>query len=454
MSGLRDVYDAAMYRFDRPPPSYWETTVETPGFPAMEGEHQTDVAIIGGGYAGLVAALSLSRDHGIAATVLEAGHFGWGASGRNGGFNSGLATKLSAAALVRRHGADETLRFGAAVREGRDFVAAFAAGERADIDMAGDGVFIVAPSPRAFEALAADGPDEARLVGLKARILNRDAFAQTGHGGPAQFGALHVSDGFGINPLKYVTALAKAAARSGAVLHAGSRVTAWQRLPGGHRLATSQGTLTAKRVLVAANGYLSDGLMRELDARQMPAISNIIVTRPMSEAELEAHEFRTLTPIHNTKALLHYYRRLPEGRILFGARGDTSGSDAHGGAMRDSLIAQFHAVFPLWRDIEITHFWRGLVSVTRRMTPALGALDEDPSVHFAFGCHGSGINNATFMGLEAARQMAGVNRPGAIPAAYRGLPPRLGAPDMALRRAGLAAAYLYYRARDAFENRR
>ena len=85
---MNRLYDDNLYRFYRPQPSYWEATAGDTPVPSevLHGTQSCDVAIIGGGYTGLSAALHLARDHDIEVRVLEAGHFGWGASGRNGGF--------------------------------------------------------------------------------------------------------------------------------------------------------------------------------------------------------------------------------------------------------------------------------------------------------------------------------------------------------------------------------
>jgi hypothetical protein len=70
-----------------------------------------------------------------------------------------------------------------------------------------------------------------------------------------------------------------------------------------------------------------------MDGRILPVISNIIVTRKLNEDELNAHNFKTFSPIANTKNLLYYYRKLPDNRILFGTRGDLTGSDQSNLAM-------------------------------------------------------------------------------------------------------------------------
>jgi glycine/D-amino acid oxidase-like deaminating enzyme len=97
--------------------------------------------------------------------------------------------------------------------------------------------------------------------------------------------------------------------------------------------------------------------------------------------------------------------------------------------------------------VPITHFWRGLVCVTERMTPSVGRLDDDPSVWFGFGYHANGVNTAPWTGMMLARMIAGSNRGlDEVPTVMRGLAPRF--PFAGLRRWYLRGAYLCYRIRD------
>jgi glycine/D-amino acid oxidase-like deaminating enzyme len=453
---LRDVYHPAIYEFDAPAPSYWEATTTCVPYPALEGDQTADIAIIGGGYLGLTIALILARDHKADVAVVDAGHIGWGASGRNGGFNSGPAMKLSVSELIAKYGVEEARRYYHSQVEGQQIVADIASDEAIDIDRAGDGIYVVAPSRRAFDGLTDYHALLRDKIGAKVALLDRAAFAEIGHDGPEQHGALHKQSGFGIHPLKYAVGLGAAATRHGARLYAHSRITGWTKDGTVHRLSSSSGTLRAKRVVVAANGYLSDGLHPALDARVMPAISNIIVTRPLTKADLAQHRFATLCPLYNTRSLLYYYRRLPDDRILFGARGDTVGDPASGEQMRARMQAQLACVFPCWAGIEIDYFWRGLVAVTAKRLPSFGALPDDNSVHYGFGCHGSGINNAAYMGTMLARQIIGKNDTGvdlSVPAPYRDLPPRLGPGGPVVRRLGLKMAYGLYGVTDRWSNR-
>ena len=446
----RGLYHDAIYDFERPVPSYWEATAPPPdtSLAPLSGEASCDVAIIGGGYTGLSAALHLVRDHGIEARVLEAGKIAWGASGRNGGFCCLAASKMSLTAMIARYGLEETKRFYAAQLEGMELLEALARDEGIDFDRQGDGNLEVAHRPAAFAGLKDYGDQLTRHFGIKTSIYSREAFREFGFDSTEQFGALHMAAGFALHPLKLAHGLAAAAKRRGAVLHPGSEVLDWQRDGKGRQvLTTAGGRLSARRVILATNGFLREGLHPGFDRRLLPVLSNIVRTRPLSEGELAAQSWQTENPICNTRNLLFYFRLLPDRSFLIGARGDVTGHPVEGGKMRAWLTRRIGQVFPAWRDVETTHFWRGLVCITRKLAPSMGRLEGDPDVWYAYGYHANGVNTAPWCGMKLARMIAGNEGPEqALPAVFRGAAPTF--PFAGLRRWYLRGAYLGYKIGD------
>lgn len=442
-------YHATMYDAGRPAGSLWEETA-----PALadgadlgpNGDDVCDIAIIGGGFTGLSCALHLARDFGADVRLLEAGPLGWGASGRNGGFCILQPTGLSCESMISRYGEAEAKRFVASQVEATRFVRAFAEDEEIDIKPQGEGELHVAHAPSRYAGLAHERDVLNRTFGIAARLIPREEVAAEWYDSSEQFGALHVPVGFGLHPLRLARGLAAVAARSGAKLHGGSPVIRWEKEGRLHRLVTPTGTIRASRVVVATNGFTRPPAPPALAENVIPVLSNIVVTRPLTDGELAAQNWRTETPCANTRNLLFYYRLLPDRRFLFGARGDLTGRPKDGLRMRRFMERRLGEVFPGWAHVETTHSWRGFVCMAARLTPSIGALPDDGSVFFALGYHGNGVAAAPWAGRLLAQLIGGKAEFSDIPALVRGPPARI--PFPALRRWYLRGALGYYRLMD------
>jgi len=431
------LYDDNLYRFDTPQPSYWEATARDPDFaaPPLSSDESCDVAVIGGGYTGLSAALHLARDYNVDVRVLEAGHIGWGASGRNGGFCCLGGTGIHGEGLIRHFGLDEAREYYGSQIAAVELVRDLGSDEGIDYEAFGEAEVEIAHSPRAYDGLKASHRVMTEVLGLDAELLEADAARERIYDSTEQYGALISRPAFGLHPLRFCRGLAYAAARRGAKLHPGSEVVAWAGQDGGHRLTTQGGTLRADKVLFATNGFMPEQLQNEFHGRTLPVISAIIVTRPLSGRELAHQGWRTEHPAINSRHVLNYFRLLPDNRFLFGGRGHSRGTVDGERATYEKIIGAFRRIWPGWSDIAIDYRWHGLICMTGSMRPAVGRLEGDSGVYYGFGYHGNGVNTATWAGKQLADWIGSGTEPAGLPAIVKGLPRRYPLP--ALRRAYL-----------------
>ena len=435
------LYEPSAYA---PPEGRFWARTPAPDWTPLEGDVQTEVAIVGGGYTGVSTALHLS-EAGVATTLLEADSAGFGASGRNGGFCCLGGAKATDAMLRRRHGEEGLRDWQRTERAAVETVAQILETHGIDADTHSRGETQLAHSPKAARALRAAMPEIRAAYGIEPDLIERDALRQAGLGGPFH-GALTIPIGFALDPARYHAGLSRAARDAGATLHARSPVTALTRVNGHWRLETPRGAVTAKRVVMATNGYGSEDVPDWLRGRTLPVLSNVIVTRPLTAAEREAQGWTSRQMAFDTRQLLHYFRLLPDDRFLFGMRGGLSARPGETRATARRIRRDFNAMFPAWRDVEIEHDWSGLVCLTRTLTPFVGPVPDMPGVFAGFGYHGNGVAMATHAGRILAALVRGERPDAAYPDAIRTPPPRF--PLGRFRRTLLRPAYLMAEAFD------
>ena len=434
------------FHFSRPAESWWEASAAPLAIatPLLSGDQSCDIAIIGAGYTGLSAALELAREFHVDVRVLEAGSVGWGASGRNGGFCCVGGHKRSYQSLIAEFGLDATKSFYNTLKDATHLVEDLCQREAIDAGLSGRGEVTLAHLPNRMDQLRQEQAFLKQTFGDETALLSVAELKAQGLHGPTFYGGLANETGAGIHPLNYMRGLARAASQAGAKIHAHSQVIRWQEGPQHHTLTTPDGTLKAKHVIVATNGYTPEDVSRHHAGRLLPALSSIIVTRPLTESERQAQGWTTHRMAYDSRILLHYFRLLPDGRFLFGGRGGTDASNAGHQPQRQRLTAHFHNLFPAWANVEITHYWRGFVCLTADRVPYVGPLDERKSVWTAIAYHGNGVALATWSGRALARAMMG--REAAIPAP---MTKRLAKfPFASLRPLYLKGAYVWYELKD------
>ncbi|MGK9264481.1 FAD-binding oxidoreductase [Sinorhizobium meliloti] len=389
------------------PDSYW-MAISGPGPEDdghLEGEVDADVVVIGGGYTGLSAALSLARDHDMKPVVLEARSSAWGCSGRNGSFARISGGRVPIATLIETYGQDVARGYFGEMRAALGTVRQLIAEGNIDCDVQPDGVYKVA----AFAGHAPGLEREATLYngtfGYPARFVPPGEL-KNAHQGAEAFGALYFPDGFAMNPLKLARGVHVMARAHGAAIHTNSPVIGWQSEGGVHRLVTPTGTVRTRKVVVATNGYTSSKLHPRLSARVLPVHSQIIVTQPMTSEQIAA-SLPSGNCMFDTRSLLFYYRRLPDGRMLFGGRSAIAGNDAENPKHRQYLANAMIRKFPALEGIGIDYWWGGWVAVSRNSLPFIYRVPRLSEVFWGGGYGGSGVSFSLHVGTKLALMAAG-----------------------------------------------
>jgi len=359
---------------------------------------QVDVAIVGSGYTGLNAARVLAKN-GATVAVLERHTIGWGASSRNGGMATpGL--KQGIGNIFKRYGKEKGQFFWQASLDAIDLIDEIVKEEALDCDWVRNGHVALAFKQSHFESMKKKAAWMKQNLGHTAQVV-APADMRTEIGTDSFYGGLADDTSGGLQPAKYVFGLAQVAAKYGASLCEHTDVIKIERQSGGFTVQTTQGTLKAKEVLIATNGY-TDRLVPQLKPKVFPVGSYIIVTNPLP-ADLQQELSPKGRMFYDSKQFLNYFRLTPDGRMLWGGRNDLSTTlDLHNSANR--LQTQMVNVFPQLKGVPITHSWTGQLGITFDLMPHIGRVD---GVHYAFGYGGHGLSIATYLGTEAGALLAG-----------------------------------------------
>ena len=444
---MKNLYHSDIYKFNTPVKSYWEeTSNEKLNLEKLTKNINCEIVVVGGGYTGLLCAINLIENYNLDVILIEAGKIGWGASSRNGGFCSFPPIKTSFKKLQKIYGKEETKRFFRNAVEGSNYTKDIISNYNIDCDVTGESNFIVAHHPNKFKQIKEQAEVYKSEFGIETEVYSKEEFNKFGHGGNEQFGALSYKPGFAINPLKFVNGITKYALSKKLKIFEHTLVDKINKNNGYYTLKSKEGSVKAKKVVVATNGFYQEGLVPQLNSRILPVISNIIVTRKLTDKEIDLHNFKTFSPIVNTKNLLYYYRKLPDNRILFGTRGDYIGSDQSNLDRAKIMEKFFKNIFPDWASISIDYNWRGLIAMSQKLTPSIGKI-ENEEIYYGFGYHGVGVSSAPWTGNQLSKLVFSSNSKNLnISKVYKGLPKKFIFPK--LRIFYFRLAVLFYNIKD------
>jgi glycine/D-amino acid oxidase-like deaminating enzyme len=399
---------------------YWHATM--PPITDRSGKslpESADAVVIGGGYTGVAAARQLATQ-GASVVVLEARTLGWGASTRNGGI-AHPGYKWGPASLVSRYGRELARQLYADSVEATELLGRTIRDGGIDADLRFNGYMELAWSRRDADDFAGEvGPRTE--WGTPARVVPFERLADE-VGTKAYHGGLAIDTGGVVHPGKWFAGLVGLAEKAGADLHEATRVTSVRRRrDGGFAVQTERGSILARDVLVATNGY-TDGAAPSLRRRIIPIGSYIIATEPLP-ADLARELSPTGRAYFDTRNFLSYWHVSADHRLIWGGRVSFFPTTVDRTATL--LHRRMLEVHPQVAGYRVEYSWGGKIGMTFDRMPHIG---RSGGVMYAMGCCGSGVVLLHWLGTRAAQWMGGAEPPALaklhfplVPAPYEGRP--------------------------------
>ena len=383
--------------------SFWLTTREYEPGAALDGPIEVDVAIVGGGFTGLSAAHHLKRAAPeMKIALLEGQVIGFGASGRNGGFNMtlfGLTLSITALRFGKEGAREAHLYMERAVDTTRDLITDLGI----DCEYEHPGFLRVATSEKYRDRILHE-IDVAHSLGIEGiEWIGRDEVRER-VASPLYLGAWWEPRCGLLNPAKLSWGWKEVVAGQGVQVFEGTPVVEMARSGDRIRLETPNGRVLAGKVVLATNAY--SHLIPQLKRKQVPAWTHIVLTEPLADERIAAIGWRGREGIEDARNLVHYYRLTAGDRLLMGGRDVSirSGSDMDGD-LNEAVFADLERdvaqTFPSLEGVAFTHRWGGPVSVTMDMAPALGLLGDERVV-YSLGCMGHGVSMTHLNGATVA----------------------------------------------------
>jgi glycine/D-amino acid oxidase-like deaminating enzyme len=377
--------------------------------PALEGEIDVDVAIVGGGYTGLWTALAVGElEPSARVAVLEAALCGEGPSGRNGGFLHGYWSSLARARRVFGDGG------ALAVAEA---ASAIVPGVREFVEQRGVDVWLrEAPMLEVSAAPAQDEAIDAALAAARelgaeeeATPVGREELAERCSSPSFRRGVVY-REGATVQPARLVRALRAAVLDTGVVLHERTPMIRLRR-DSPNVVETPRGRVRAREVVVAINAAAAG--WRPLARRLTAFGSYVVLTEPVPQL-LDAINWTGGESIVDGRMFLHYFRTTNDGRVLMGSG---SGPIGFGGRLGERFTADAPSVaraeaglrflLPGLADARVERAWGGPIDVSADHFPFFGTVPGS-RVHYGAGYSGNGVGPSWLGGRILARLALGV----------------------------------------------
>ena len=428
--------------------SYWASTIQ---LPKPTNEVQTaqhfDVAIIGGGYSGLLTAYYLATQHHLNVCVLEANQVGFGASARNAGFVLKGSGRLSYSQMANKWGLETAQGVYDEFSEAVNRVESLIDTHKIECDKQEKGYLKIAHNKNALHSLSTQAKFiQTHFTNSRSDVcqwLSAQELASNYMNNKQAYGALRYSDSFGVNPLKLLLGYREMIIQAGVKLYENSLVEQIDETPSGFTLRVNENRISCDKLLIAGNAYNNQQTHAAINNKYLPILSSIFVTSPLSEQQLNETGLKTNQVCMDTRTLKYYYRLLPNNRLLFGGRGAIYAKHQNNPAYLKNLKKGLVDCFPSLQSINTDYYWHGFIAAAMDDMPH---VTYDGKLGYILGYCGAGVSFSAQAGYRMAQMIAGCEVP-RLPV-YTTVLPTL--PFAKFRRLGQFVYYQYAQVKDRF----
>ena len=377
--------------------SYWAKSETISVNSALKADLKVDVAIIGGGYTGLSSAYHLAKmNPNLKIAVFEAKTLGSGASGRHGG--------MVLSSLLDEYSDNETFKWTYDLSvNNMKFIDSLSKALNMNCDLVLNG-YCETIFREEDVAEYKDYVQQANKAGIPLEFWDKQKTKEK-LGTDLYFGAMYDPNGGSVHAVKLIKLLKVAVENEGVTIYENSPVISFEE---GKTINLKvkadkvEYNVEAGDIVVATNAYTSKlGIFKN---KIMPVHTQVAVTEPLTQAQLDAVNWKSRLPFYDSRIMLFHLVLTPDNRIVVGGGNvDTywnNGLEYKGNISRvaDMMLDELIIMFPELKGIKFEHVWNGILGTTFDEVATVGVMGDNKNIYYGLAYNGHGVNQSILFG--------------------------------------------------------